>query len=95
MDPLKSLRVWRIMLLLTLEMTVKSSLSMRVRTTHNALFSLKCLTVLSHFTIGEESDEFWTEMGGKADYAKPVARPTGWPRLFQCSEATGRRSICR
>ncbi|ELR12318.1 gelsolin repeatcontaining protein [Acanthamoeba castellanii str. Neff] len=38
---------------------------------------------------GSETDEFWLELGGKAEYANFAGRPYGWPRVFQVSEATG------
>jgi len=42
---------------------------------------------------GEETDEFWTDIGGKGEYANApyLAKgfPWGYPRLFQGSEATG------
>ena len=45
-------------------------------------------------TEGGESEHFWDSLGGKAEYASgkwlSEVVPTYPPRLFQCSNATGR-----
>lgn len=38
---------------------------------------------------GQETEEFWADIGGKEDYANEIGIPAGYPRLYQCSEATG------
>lgn len=49
-------------------------------------FSFREVVVLDE---GNESDEFWCELGGRTEYTTTTGRPYGWPRLFQISEATG------
>ncbi len=46
---------------------------------------------------GKEPDEFWSALGGKTEYAsdKYLAEvlPSNPPRLFQCSNASGRFNV--
>jgi len=44
------------------------------------------------FNEGEESDDFWNALGGKADYPTSVTLASGAhdPRLFHCSNVSGR-----
>ena len=46
---------------------------------------------------GQEPEAFWTALGGKAEYfsAAPDVRPLADPRLFQCSNASGKVGLSR
>lgn len=48
-------------------------------------------------TEGNEAEDFWAALGGKAEYAssKWLAQelPSNPPRLFQCSNASGRFKV--
>lgn len=62
--------------------------------------ALSTATMLSpgedeHATIeeGSEPEEFWAALGGKGRYFTPLSRPSALPRLFLCTNASGRMDV--
>lgn len=56
--------------------------------------SLSCALQVQEIEEGKETDEFWSLLGGKAEYAKPHAVSTALPcRLFHCYNYNGKFQV--